>query len=157
MPPLPLPVGDNTALDIFSSCASLLSDAAVEGGAVTESGETWRQYVPLVVTGFVLVDIVLGNPVANKVLGGMRPPDEQNADKNARAAGSSTVDQDNQRKIARIDTEAFAQAALDKASNTLELRSYLENNKSDYDKMEDIKRKMDIEMDALDRKNRPSE
>jgi hypothetical protein len=85
----------------------------------------------------------------------MRPPGD--GDDAAKKATGRTVDQDKQKKMALIDTEAFAQAALDKASATLELRNYLDSNKSDWDKMEDIKREMDKQMQDLDRKNRPSD
>jgi hypothetical protein len=108
--------------------------------------ENWRQYVPLVVSGLVIVDIALGSPAANAVLGKARGPTE----------GASGTDADGDAPIRnakeRIDTQKVAQAALDRASSTLELRRFLEENKSDWDRMEDLKRKMDQEMDEFDRK-----
>jgi len=152
-----LSIDVDSAVAILSSSTYWLSNAITEASqdSTTSTGETWRQYVPLAVSGFVLVDIALGSPAANKVLGAMRPPGD--GDDAAKKATGRTVDQDKQKKMALIDTEAFAQAALDKASATLELRNYLDSNKSDWDKMEDIKREMDKQMQDLDRKNRPSD
>lgn len=50
----------------------------------------------------------------------------------------------------RIDSEQVAQAALDKARNSLELRNYLEAQKTDWDRMEEIRKKMDQDMAKLD-------
>jgi hypothetical protein len=159
-----LPADDST-MEIFSSSSSWLADAVVQAtseaasATASSSPSSWRQYVPLVVSGGVLTDIVLGSPVANKVLGGMRPPVEGESDdgkKDANAGGSSTkkVDPVEQKKKERIDTQAYAQAALDRASNSLSLRKYLDDNKSDQEKMNDMKRIMDQQMEALDSKNR---
>ena len=50
-------------------------------GAVVDSSslvvaETWRQYVPLVVSVGIIIDILLGNPLANAVLKPMSPVEE---------------------------------------------------------------------------------
>ena len=50
----------------------------------------------------------------------------------------------------RIDTLALANAAVERAKNTLELRRYLDENKTDYQKMEELRKKMDQEMNDLD-------
>jgi hypothetical protein len=159
--PSMLPVDDST-MEILSSSTSWLADAVVQAtsDAASSSQSSWRQYVPLVVSGGVLTDIVLGSPVANKVLGGMRPPAEGEAGdgktNNAPNDGSSPtkVDPVEQKKKERIDTQAYARQALDKAEATLSLRKYLDDNKSETEKMNDMKRIMDKQMEALDRKNR---
>jgi hypothetical protein len=157
--PSMLPVDDST-MEILSCSTSWLADAVAQATsevAASSSSSSWRQYVPLVVSGGVLTDIVLGSPVANKVMSGMRPPAAGDGDSKANGTGSATkVDYAEQKKKERIDTQAYAQQALNKASATLELRKYLDDNKSDAEKMNDMKRKMDLQMQELDRKNRPS-
>ncbi len=114
-------------------------------GAVVDSSslvvaETWRQYVPLVVSVGIIIDILLGNPLANAVLKPMRPEEE----------GDETVKNEKPRSKSRIDAESIAQQALDKANNTLELRKYLDDSKTDYDRMEEMKKKLDASMQDLD-------
>jgi wobble nucleotide-excising tRNase len=50
----------------------------------------------------------------------------------------------------RVDSEQVAQAALDKARNTLELRDYLDKQKTDWDRMEEMRKKMDQQVAELD-------
>jgi hypothetical protein len=155
-----LPVDDST-MEIFSSSTSWLADAVVQAtseaasATASSSPSSWRQYVPLVVSGGVLTDIVLGSPVANKVMSGMRPPAEGDAvDSDSKASSKAKVDPVLQKKQERIDTQAYARAALNKAENTLSLRKYLDENKSETEKMNDLKRIMDKQMEELDKKNR---
>ena len=103
--------------------------------------ESWRQYVPLIVSVGIIIDILLGNPLASMVLKPMRP--EQEVDK-------SKKKNDKPKSKARIDAELVAQQALDKANNTLELRKFLDESKTDYDRMEEMKRKLDSKMQDLD-------
>ena len=103
--------------------------------------ESWRQYVPLAVSGFVIVDILLGSPFVNAVMRKAQPEDEQVKDQ-----PTSTNPKE------RIDSMAFAQAALDKAEATKELRQFLESSKTDWDRMEEMRKKMDSDMSSLDRK-----
>ena len=129
--------------------------------------ETWRQYVPLVVSVLVITDILLGSPAANAVLSVMRP--QEGVDDNApdNAGGGSTMTPSlgsllsggqPSRKVAakdskeRIDTMAVAQAALDKAAATQDLRKFLDESKSDMDKMRDVQKKLDEQLAAYDRK-----
>ncbi len=102
--------------------------------------ESWRQYVPLVVSVGIIIDILLGNPLANAVLKPMRPVEE----------GDEKHKEKKPRSKSRIDAELIAQQALDKANNTLELRKYLEDSKTDYDRMEEMKKKLDASMQDLD-------
>lgn len=103
--------------------------------------ESWRQYVPLIVSVGIIVDILLGNPLANTILKPMRP--EEEVDK-------SEKKNDKPKSKARIDAELVAKQALDKANNTLELRRFLDESKTDYDRMEEMKRKLDAKMQDLD-------
>ncbi len=49
----------------------------------------------------------------------------------------------------RVDSEAIAQAALNKALNTLELKRFLEENKTDEQRYEDVRKKIDRQMEEL--------
>ena len=114
--------------------------AIVDSSTIMVAQESWRQYVPLVVSVGIIIDILLGNPLANMVLKPMRPEEESD---------ESNKD-DKPRSKARVDAELIAQQALDKASNTLELQKYLEESKTDYDRMEEMKKKLDASMQDLD-------
>ena len=54
----------------------------------------------------------------------------------------------------RIDSEKVAQVALDKARSTLELRNYLEEQKTDWDRMEEMRKKMDQQMAEMDQQKK---
>ena len=102
-----LPIDDST-MEILTSSTSWLADAVVQATsnaaseAASSSSSSWRQYVPLVVSGGVLTDIVLGSPVANKVMSGMRPPVEgETVDGNNKASGKTKADPAVQKKQER--------------------------------------------------------
>jgi hypothetical protein len=142
--------------------------------AADDSGvATWRQYVPLVVIGLVLLDILLGSPAANSLLAPLKQADPNAStkkDKETAGGGSPSVfgsllgrnnnadagwtddnnNNNNNTRKERIDTGQVARAAIDKARNTLELKRFLEENKSDWQRMNDIKKKLDAEMESLD-------
>lgn len=105
------------------------------------AAESWRQYVAAAVIFGVVLDIVLGSPLANTVLKPLRP-EEMEEDKSP----SPVVD----RSKERINTEQFAKDAMERAEGALELRRYLEERKTDFDRMEDLKRKLDSDMQDLD-------
>lgn len=63
---------------------------------------------------------------------------------------ASTTSQPRVNPKERIDSEQVAQEALDRARNSMELREYLEAQKTDWDRMEEIRKKMDEEMAELD-------
>jgi hypothetical protein len=109
--------------------------------------ESWRQYVPLVVSVGIIGDILLGSPLANMIMAPMRPENRED-DQETILAKASRANVDKSKE--RIDTEKYAQAAIDKARNTLELRQFLDERKTDWDKMEDMKRKLDADMQDLD-------
>jgi hypothetical protein len=154
------------------------------------SYQEWRQYVSLAIVAGVLVDILLGSPLANALLKPLRdaqeqPPEDGDSEKSGKRGLSNT-----ERSKERIDTEKFAQAAIDRyvyppslygrvreavslsflltlfahwfallcsalsffnrANNALELKKYLENRKTDWDRMEEMKRNLDKSMQDLD-------
>ncbi|KAL3920877.1 MAG: hypothetical protein SGILL_003042 [Bacillariaceae sp.] len=111
----------------------------------------WRQYVSLALVAGVLLDIVLGSPIANMALKPLKDAQEGlSDDDNSDTAELKAATQALQKSKERIDTDSVAQAALDKANNTLELKRYLEEQKSDWDKMEELKRDLDQKMLDLD-------
>jgi hypothetical protein len=143
---------------------------------VVAATDEWRQYVPLIVISLVLVDIVLGSPLANLALSPMRRAaakaeeqqggrggDEGGANAAARAGnfglgkainsklGSGGDVLKNPKE--RVDTATIAQNTLDKARGTLELMDYLENNKSNEQLYEEARKKMDKQFEELDSKN----
>ena len=117
--------------------------------------ETWRQYVPLIVSVGIIGDILLGNPLANLILAPMKRQtgiDDDENNNNDDDGGDST-DVSKKRKgssKARIDAEKVAREAIFKAQNTLELRKFLDDRKTDYDRMEDLKKELDSSMQDLD-------
>mmetsp|Transcript_2746 Transcript_2746/g.3305 ORF Transcript_2746/g.3305 Transcript_2746/m.3305 type:complete len:189 (+) Transcript_2746:123-689(+) len=96
--------------------------------------ESWRQYVPLVVSVGVIVDILLGSPLANAVMAPLRPPQDGEGE-------ISSKDTTNPKE--RVDSAKVAQEALDRARNSMELRNYLEANKSDEQKYDEIRKQID--------------
>ena len=133
--------GDHPGLRLTAVVAD-----AVDSSSLAVAVESWRQYVPLVVSVGIIVDILLGNPLANAVLKPLRPAGEDGG------GGETTAGEKTKTKNrrSRIDAEAVAQEALDRANNTLELRKFLEERKTDYDRMEEMKRKLDVSMQDLD-------
>ena len=160
------------------------SSAAMDDVTASSSSSSWRQYVPLVVSGGILLDIVLGSPAANSVLGILRQQQEQqdqqepsttatNAQpmkddalsttsssssfwnpfgtrKNPNDDMTTTLSKNKNNQKERIDTVAFAQQALDKASATMELRRYLDENQSDWEKIQTVQRQLNDQLAAYD-------
>jgi hypothetical protein len=116
--------------------------------------ETWRQYVPLVVSCGVILDILLGSPVANLALAPMRrasDDDSEGTDDDGGLFGekkSSFVKNPKE----RVDTDAVAQEALQRARYSMELRRFLDENKSDEDKYEEVRKKIDAQTEELNEK-----
>jgi hypothetical protein len=123
----------------------LLSPLDVGAESVAETAaavSSWRQYVPLVVSGAVIVDILLGSPLANSVLGRVRPP--QSSDTDANESRNSNSNQNNRRSSTeRIDSNKVAQEALQRAQYTLELRQFLQDRQSDADVYRDKQRQLE--------------
>ena len=146
--------------DISTSYSTTLTgiSSALQASSDVES---WRQYVPLVVSVGVIIDILLGSPLANLALGPMKRASEigNNEDANSEnsmggnslfsAFGNGSSGAAGRSKE-RVDSEAIARAAIDKAQNTLELKRFLEENKTNEQKYDEIRRKIDKQMDELD-------
>lgn len=117
----------------------------------SSSSSSWRQYVPLIVILGVLFDIVLGSPLANNVLSFAANPDNNVTDNNddddddGTYSNNSAVKQKNMKE--RVDTEAIARAAYEQAVNMRDLNEYLEKNKTDKQRMEDLMKKIDRQLE----------
>lgn len=175
------PVLDPQALSIDSVAAAVTTgpqDALADVVATALSSEpsslllslagsdSWRQYVPLVVCVLVIGDILMGSPAANAVLNLARPKDDddgmdQDAQNVALGQGLSTLFQTrttDKRKVQftgkeRVNIDSIAKAAVERAEGVKELRNYLDARKTDWDRMEEIRREQDRRMEELDRKN----
>jgi len=123
--------------------------------------ETWRQYVPLVVALGVITDILLGNPLANMAMAPMRDATIDNNDDDVVAADGTTTKKKKKKFVKnpseRIDTDAIGKAAVQKARYSMDLRTFLEENKSDEDKYEDMRKKIDKMAQEFDSKTNDSD
>jgi hypothetical protein len=138
-----------------ANTASVQHSMMIDSSSVLLSAEeTWRQYVPLIVSVGIIGDILLGNPIANLILAPMkRQTGIDDGEKNDGDDGENSSDASTKRKgssKARIDAEKVARDAIFKAQNTLELRKFLDDRKTDYDRMEDLKKELDSSMQDLD-------
>ena len=146
---------------IASSANPTTSTVLIAGDSV----ESWRQYVPLIVSLLVIVDILLGSPFANTVLGIVRAAEksEENGgggsaeedltDTTTTSTTTTTTNLSNiNTKGERIDSENVAIDAIEKAKNTLMWNAERERLKTDEDRMEDIRRKMDNQLREFDQK-----
>jgi len=142
------------AEDVMSQCANnVLSKGPALALLANESGESWRQYVPLAVSCLVILDILLGSPAANLVMAPLREAKTQQGDDDEAdgfgLSGSMKKPRNiplSEKKKERVDSDAIAMAALEKARNSKELRDYLERTKTEADKMEDMRKKIDKQM-----------
>lgn len=116
-----------------------------EFSSILLADQSWRQYVSLVVIAGVLIDILLGSPLANSLL---KPMKGDQATEDAEVEKKAQSPRDKSRE--RIDSEAVAQAAIARAEGALELRKFLDERKTDWDKFEEMKRKLDSDMESLD-------
>lgn len=147
----------------YYASALLSAEGGGGGGGDVVVGESWRQYVPLGVSVVVIIDILLGSPLANMALAPMKRASEKGATGgggdgedgergslfSAFGGGGDGVDGGSRGKE-RVDSLAIARAALDKAEGTLELRRFLDENKSNEQKYEDVRKKIDRQMEELD-------
>lgn len=121
--------------------------------------------MPLAVSVFVIIDILLGSPAANSILGIARAQEAANKDD----SNSNNNNNDGTKKTGtgggllqvstkgeRIDSEQVANAAIERARNALEWNTEREKLKTDYDRMEDIRKKMDDQMREFDEKKKQS-
>ncbi|KAI2497916.1 hypothetical protein MHU86_16572 [Fragilaria crotonensis] len=108
------------------------------------SVESWREYVPLVVSAAVMVDIAMGRPVANAI---MKPLSQQ-----ASSPSENTDAMTKTNPKERVDTERIAQEALNQAYASMELRRYLDENKTEAQRLQEIRQRMDAELRQVDAK-----
>mmetsp|Transcript_17546 Transcript_17546/g.27327 ORF Transcript_17546/g.27327 Transcript_17546/m.27327 type:complete len:176 (+) Transcript_17546:84-611(+) len=106
-----------------------------------EGGATIRQYIALALILGVLIDIVLGSPMANAVMKPMREASELAMDD----VGTKGVNEESKSRE-RVDSEAIANEALQKARALQDLNKYLEENKTDKQRMEEMRQKIDRQL-----------
>ncbi len=143
-----------------STSLTLVPDIAASSESTFLIAETeeWRQYVLLFVSLGVLLDVLLGNPLANIALAPMRRAameKEEGSEGNAQEEDSSSSGRMSPKKFVanpreRVDSEAVGKAALEKARYSMELRKFLEENKTDEQKYEDMRREIDKEAAKFD-------
>lgn len=118
-------------------------------GNVISTGEAeWRQYVPLVAACTVILDIVLGQPLLKIVTAPMRRASGLDDDVNATRNDENPKFIRNEKE--RIDTNSFAQAAVDRARNSMELRKFLDENKTDEQRYEEKRKEIEKQMETLE-------
>eukprot|EP00539_Tryblionella_compressa_P005398 CAMPEP_0178764768 /NCGR_PEP_ID=MMETSP0744-20121128/18016_1 /TAXON_ID=913974 /ORGANISM="Nitzschia punctata, Strain CCMP561" /LENGTH=210 /DNA_ID=CAMNT_0020420063 /DNA_START=17 /DNA_END=649 /DNA_ORIENTATION=- len=134
-------------LDPHHGSSIFMSMDSFSSSSLMVSVEVWRQYVALAVVAGVLVDILLGSPLANAALKPLRDAQEQLQDAEEGKDGKTTKRPSSKE---RIDSDKVAQDAIARAENALELKRYLEERKTDWDRMEELKRNLDKNMQELD-------
>jgi len=141
---------------VDSRTAVCLRDVAA-GSSVLLAEESWRQYVPLVVSLLVITDILLGSPVAGTILSFARPTTDDDNDTYEGGAATTTLTKGKpivQKTKERVDTSKIAKDALERANAALQWRVEREKLKTDSERMEDIRRKMDDQMREFDEKTK---
>jgi hypothetical protein len=135
-----LSLGSDRGTFTALSLTPLDIDAESVVEVATEASSSWRQYVPLVVSGVVIIDILLGSPLANAVLSRVRPP---SSDTDTKDTVSRNSNSNENRSAERIDSNKVAQEALQRAQYTLELRQFLQDRQSDADVYRDKQRQLE--------------
>ena len=125
---------------------SIAQQASAPSLLLADGSATWRQYVSLAVCAGVLLDILLGSPLANMALKPMKGDTDTEEGSGSASQPTGSLNKSKE----RIDSDAVAQSALDKATSSLELRQFLEERKTDWDRMEEIRKKMDADIQNLD-------
>ena len=153
-----LGTGMETSVEGWTDMITTITAAAAQSPSSTIilAEETWRQYVPLAVSLLVIVDILLGSPAANSILGMVRAQEDaqEGDDSNDKTRRNKVVVQT---KGERIDSEQLANAALERARNALEWNTEKERLKTDADRMEDLRKKMDNQLREFDEKKNEKE
>lgn len=131
----------------------LVAEAVVVAETTTAaaSAATWKQYLSLGVILIVVLDIVLGSPLLNMVTAPLKRKILLEEDSTSSTTTSNMGDYQSRlgtttrwdKGKERVDTEAIAKEALDKANSAIGLRDYLERNKTDKDRMEQLQREID--------------
>jgi hypothetical protein len=117
-----------------------------------------REYVPLIVAGAVIIDILAGSPFVNAVMSFARPKvEEEDATSTTTTTGGNNNNDIKDAKE-RIDTKKVAAAAVERAQNVVAIRQMLEDNKTRDDRIKDLQRKVEQQQAEFDRerKNRSS-
>ena len=131
-----------------SSCCYAFDQSIMEPSysSMMLAQDSWRQYVPLVVIAGVLVDILLGSPLANSLLKPLRGDQPQSSNGGEQDSNETAISKSRE----RIDSDRVAQEAIARAESTLELRRFLDESKSDWDKMQEQMKDLEEQMQDFD-------
>ena len=131
-----------------SSCCYAFDQSIMEPSysSMMLAQDSWRQYVPLVVIAGVLVDILLGSPLANSLLKPLRGDQPQSSNSGEQDSNETAISKSRE----RIDSDRVAQEAIARAESTLELRRFLDESKSDWDKMQEQMKDLEEQMQDFD-------
>ena len=105
-----------------------------------------RQYVPLGVSVLVIIDILLGSPMANGLLNKIRPTETDTTNEGIDKSMTHRKQTAPPSKE-RIDSQKVAQEAIQRAKYTLELRTFLDAQR---DPVVELQRKMDQQTALLE-------
>jgi len=139
---------DFAVQNFLTTPSFLVSDA--------EGGESWRQYVPLGVSCFIILDILLGSPVVNIILSPMRNAVEKDAEENGGVVSPQKTAQPKYGNKfndpmmgngSRIDVDELVRQTKMKLSDKKDLEDYLERTKTDEDRIKDLKNKIQRQLD----------
>jgi hypothetical protein len=136
-----------------NSIAFYITDLSIATANEMDSSiDNLRQYIPLGVSVLVIIDILLGSPMANGVLNIIRPTEIDTANERTNNDGTNvrtTLQNINpyQPSKERIDSQKVAQDAIQRAKYTLELRSFLDAQR---DPVVELQRKMDQQAALLE-------
>lgn len=142
---------------LLTSSTVVISDDNVVVDAISSSlTETWRQYVPLIVSFAVIIDILLGNPfltLIRNIIFKQQPEGMDDRTKTPQNFNDRIMSSNNNNQMKeRIDSKKVADEAIQKAKYTLELRNYLDKMKTDQQKMNEMKDILDQQLKEFDNK-----
>mmetsp|Transcript_4437 Transcript_4437/g.6578 ORF Transcript_4437/g.6578 Transcript_4437/m.6578 type:complete len:210 (-) Transcript_4437:1781-2410(-) len=136
-----------TKRETFSFSLSASADDLLSLTSETNSiPENWRQYVSLGVILVVILDIVLGSPLLNFATAPMKRGMIEDVASDDLNKKHIVINKSRE----RVDTETIAKEALDKANGAIELRDYLNRNKTEKDRMEELNREIDRKLSSYD-------
>lgn len=165
-------VKPNTKIGLYSSIPSqsifkyekIQSSLALNNNnplIISADVSEFRQYAPLVVSLIVILDILLGSPLVNLILVPMRrqafdessddivKDDDFKRNKSFQSTASTPMEKVGE----RIDCDQFAQEVIEKARSQQELINYMQSRKSNSDRIMEVKRKFDNQLERFDNEN----
>jgi hypothetical protein len=136
------PIINDVSMSTSTAVVGTIATTTVENteaivSKLLTSFDNIRQYIPLIVSLLVIMDIVLGSPIANGIINQLRSTTTSDTDTEMNTTGNDTELSQRQqqpksqqinrisKQIERIDSKQIAQDAIQRAQYTMELRNYL--------------------------------